>query len=77
LDGSSQQEHEDAYLEETQELLHQGHNSGSLGGDVDGEIALLEAQLEIKRLEAKLLLLKKSKGGVAGGGNSGSGPRMA
>ncbi len=31
------------------------------GSEVDGEIALLEAQLEIKRLEARLLLLKKSK----------------
>ena len=29
--------------------------------EVDGEIAFLEAQLEIKRLEAKLLMLKKAK----------------
>jgi uncharacterized small protein (DUF1192 family) len=33
------------------------------GGEVDDEIALLEARLEIKRLEAKLLLLKKKGGG--------------
>lgn len=31
------------------------------GSEVDSEIALLEAQLEIKRLEARLLMLKKSK----------------
>lgn len=38
-------------------------NPPNEGGEVDDEIALLEAQLEIKRLEAKLLLLKKKTGG--------------
>lgn len=45
--------------------------------EMDSEIALLEAQLEIKRLEAKLLQLKKSKSGkvinnTLGDGNDGN-----
>jgi hypothetical protein len=44
--------------EETE--VHDGDQKEE-ASEVDSEIALLEAQLEIKRLEAKLLLLKKSK----------------
>jgi uncharacterized small protein (DUF1192 family) len=43
--------------------IAEGGTEGAEHTEMDSEIALLEAQLEIKRLEAKLLQLKKSKSG--------------
>jgi uncharacterized small protein (DUF1192 family) len=45
-------------------------DNSNAGAETSDEIALLEAQLEIARIEARILQLKKSKGKSSKGNNS-------